>query len=113
MRARWMASPVCLVCLGVVAAGCTRSQAPKARLAGEVGALGGVAGIIASTLTVSVWSQAKTSIVVFSIVSGVGIVTYAVGELTDPANEPPVETMPERNRRWAKILTERAAGAAR
>ncbi|TMQ09426.1 MAG: hypothetical protein E6J91_30325 [Deltaproteobacteria bacterium] len=50
----------------------------------------------------------------FSVVSGAGIVSYAVGELEDPAlTSGPPETIEQRNRRWAKILTQRAAGAAR
>ena len=46
--------------------------------------------------------------------SAVGIIGYAIGELGDPTfGGPPPETIAQRNRRWAKILTERAAGAAR
>jgi hypothetical protein len=98
----------------VFATGCTHAQAPRARLAGEVAALGGVAGIIAGALATSVTSHAKQIVLGFSILSGVGIATYAVGELTDPAlANPPAETLAERDHRWAKILTERAAGAAR
>jgi hypothetical protein len=107
MTARWLA-PL------VLAAGCTHAQAPRARLAGEVAALGGVAGMIASVLATAVTPHGKQLLLGFSIVSGAGIVTYAAGELTDPALAgPPPETLAQRNHRWAKILTERAAGAAR
>ncbi|HEU4726415.1 MAG TPA: hypothetical protein VFT22_00940 [Kofleriaceae bacterium] len=97
----------------VLTAGCTHAQASRARLAGEVAALGGVAGIIAGVLATSVTPQGKQIVTGFSILSGAGIVTYAVGELEDPASDGPVETLAQRNHRWAKILTERAAGAAR
>ncbi len=98
MTARWVA------CLALAAA-CTHAQAPRARLAGEVAALGGVIGTLASALATAATPKAR------SLVSGAGILTYAIGELTDPP--PPVETIEQRNRRWAKTLTERAAGAAR
>jgi hypothetical protein len=97
----------------VLAVGCTHAQAPRARLAGEVGSLAGVAGIIAGVLATRVTPHARQIILGFSILSVAGILTYAVGDLTDPAPGPPAETLGERNRRWAKILTERAAGAAR
>lgn len=107
MLARWFL-PLAL------AAGCTHAQAPRARLAGEVAALAGVAGIIAGCLTISVTSHAHDIVVGSSALSAAGIITYALGELTDPAlaGAPP-ETVEQRNRRWAKILTQRAAGAAR
>lgn len=107
MLARWFL-PLAL------AAGCTHAQAPRARLAGEVAALAGVAGIIAGCLTTSVTSHAHDIVVGSSALSAAGIITYALGELTDPAlaGAPP-ETVEQRNRRWAKILTQRAAGAAR
>lgn len=100
-------------------AGCSRTTAPKARLVGEIASLGGVAGIVASTLLTSTWSHAKQSIAAFAGVTTLGLVTYSVGELTDPARDDPpardavAETLPQRNHRWAKILTERAQAAAR
>jgi hypothetical protein len=98
----------------ILAGGCTHTQATHARTAGEVAALGGVAGIITGALLRPVTPHARDIVIGFSIVSGAGIVSYAVGELNDPAfaNEPP-ETLEQRHRRWAKILTQRAAGAAR
>lgn len=59
--------------------------------------------------------MATISSVGFSLLSGAEILTYAIGELEDPApaGEPP-ETLDQRHRRWVKIhLTQRAAGAAR
>jgi hypothetical protein len=97
----------------VLAAGCTHAQSSRARIAGEVASLGGVAGMIAGVLATSVTPHGKQILLGFSIVSGAGIVTYAVGELGDPALDGPSETLAQRNHRWAKILTERAAGAAR
>lgn len=97
-----------------LAAGCTHEQAVHARTAGEIAALGGVAGILTGALLRSTTSHAHDIVIGFSIVSGAGIVSYALGELEDPAltNEPP-ETLEQRHHRWAKILTQRAAGAAR
>lgn len=120
MMSRMTRSPAVALAIALVAGiGCSRSTAPKARLVGEVASLGGVAGIVASTLLTATWSHAKQSIGVFAGVTTLGLVTYSIGELTDPARDDPepaeaaAETLPQRNHRWAKILTERAQGAAR
>src|SRR5512133_1851935 len=97
--------------LAVATTSCTHAQAPRARVAGEVMALAGVGGLIASALTSSLTSHTRELVIASSAVSFTGIVTFAVGEQTDPGG--PVETTADRNRRWARILTERAAGAAR
>lgn len=102
-----------LLCLTLLAS-CTHAQAPRVRMAGEVAALGGIAGLITSIIATTVTTHARPFVVGFSVVSGAGIISYAVGELTDPAlAAPPPETVAQRNHRWARILTERAAGAAR
>jgi hypothetical protein len=48
-----------------------------------------------------------------SVISAVGLVLFAVGELSSPEVVLKQETLPQRHHRWAKILTEHAAGAAR
>jgi hypothetical protein len=101
--------------LFVAAAACTPAQAPTARRVGEVLSIAGVIGIVGSAATRRETGKAGELIIGFSVMSAVGIVMYAVGELSDPAFQggPLPETIPDRNHRWARILSERAAGAAR
>ena len=91
---------------------CSPAQAPLAKTTGKIAAIGGVVGLIATALTTRYVDSTEEMLIGFSVISGVGIVTYAWGELSE---DPVVirETIPERHHRWAKILTERAAGAAR
>jgi hypothetical protein len=97
-----------------VCAGCTHGQAIRARLAGEVMAITGVAGIVGGVLATHATPRGDDLVTGFSLLSAAGILTYAIGELNDPARAgPPSETLEQRHRRWAKILTQRAAGAAR
>lgn len=98
----------------VLAAGCTHATAPKARLAGEILSITGVVGLIGGALTQS-YNGGHTAEIMgtFSVMSATGIGLYAGGELLDPNPGPAPETVPEKHRRWAKILTERAEGAAR
>jgi hypothetical protein len=106
MPARWA--------LWLALAGCTHEQAGHARTAGEVMAITGVAGIIAGVLVTRATPRGHDLVLGFSLVSAAGIVSYAIGELNDPAHaSAPAETLEQRHRRWAKILTQRAAGAAR
>lgn len=107
MTARWVA------CLTLAAAACTHAQAPRVRMAGEIAALGGIAGLMMSTAATAATDGARPFIVAFSVISAAGIVSYAIGELGDPAFAPQAETVEQTHRRWARILTERAAGAAR
>lgn len=103
-----------IVCLGIATSACTHAQAPKARAVGEVMSIGGVVGIVASVLVARYTSQGDGLVQASSVISGVGIVTYAVADLSDPIGSgPPPETAAHRHHRWAKILTEEAAGAAR
>jgi hypothetical protein len=90
---------------------CTPAQAPTARKIGKVLAIGGVVGLIGTAATNGLTGYTSEILLSFSGVSAVGIGTFAAGELAAPGTIS--ETMPERNTRWAKILTERAAGAAR
>lgn len=105
MAARWVA------CLTLAAAACTRAQAPRVRLASQIAALGGIAGLIASAAATAATEDAEPFVAGFSVISAAGILTYAITVLGEPT--PPAETVEQRHRRWAKILTERAAGAAR
>ncbi len=95
------------------ATGCTRTTAPKARLAGEILAISGVVGLIGGALFTPYTGHTKEVMVSFSIMSGTGIGLFAAGELTDPTPGPRPETEREKHLRWAKILTSRAGGAAR
>jgi hypothetical protein len=99
------------LCLVVAVGACTPAQAPTARKVGKVLALGGVAGLIAAATTSTVFDHTHELIIGFSVISATGIGLYAAGELATP--EETKETVPQRNHRWARILTERAAGAAR
>src|SRR5881394_1578222 len=99
-----------LIGVMVLAAGCTHSTAPKARLAGEILSITGVVGLMGGALT-QPYNGGHTGEVMatFSVTSALGIGLYAAGELTDPTGQS-TETVPEKHRRWAKILTERAGG---
>ncbi len=97
-----------------VCTGCTHAQATHARTAGEVMALTGVAGIVGGVLATRATPRGRDLVIGFSVLSAAGIVSYAIAALNDPALDgPPPETLEQRHRRWAKILTQRAAGAAR
>ena len=99
-------------CVVLVLGACTPAQAPTARKVGKWVAIGGVAGLI-GTAVASRETAGDTGyfIDVFSLASLIGIGTFAAGDLATPA--PIQESMPERHHRWARILTERAFGAAR
>jgi hypothetical protein len=101
-----------LVGLAAVA-GCTPAQAPAMRTSGKVMALGGVAGIVGSAFATNLTDKAGEMMIGFEVISAIGVITYAYAELTWPRVEYRPETLAERNHRWARILTERAAGAAR
>lgn len=95
-------------------ASCTHAQAPKARLAGEVLAISGVVGLVVGALTSQYSGDHLADIMgTSSVASALGITLFAVGDLTDPMRGPRPETEEQKYRRWAKILTERAGGAAR
>ncbi|HET9623847.1 MAG TPA: hypothetical protein VFP84_20890 [Kofleriaceae bacterium] len=98
-----------LIVIALVATGCTRASAPRARLAGEIASLTGVGGIVASASLTGVSGDFKKAVIGFSVLTLVGMVTYAVGELTDPsADDPALE-----HQRWARELTRQAARDAR
>lgn len=99
------------LCALLASSACSPAQAPIAKTTGKIAAIGGVVGLIASAVSTR-YVDTHELLIGFSVLSGLGIVTYAWGELSE---DPVVkrETIPERHHRWAKILTERAAGAAR
>jgi len=112
--ARREASPrAAAALLALALAACTPAQAPAMRTSGKLMALGGVAGIVGAAFATSVTDSADDMLIGFEVVSALGILTYAYAELTWPRVRYIQETTEERNRRWAKILTERAGGAAR
>jgi hypothetical protein len=98
--------------LVTLAIGCTTSTAPKARTFGKVVSIGGVVGVIGSSALTKVSDAAPEVMAGFAVVTLVGMLAFAAGELALPQMVD-AETIPERNHRWARILTERAAGAAR
>lgn len=99
-----------LIGLQLGSVSCTHAQAPKARLVGEVLALAGVAGLMASG-AINKWTDTDPHelAVASSVISITGLVTFAVGELTDEPTGPSAAT----KHRWAKIWIERAQVAAR
>lgn len=108
-----MVRVVLTLALALGSPSCTHAQAPTARRVGEVLAIGGVVGMMAAIAATRLTGLGTEPVSAFSILSGAGIVTYATGELTDPVHTWAPETDAHRLRRWARILTERAAGAAR
>lgn len=72
-----------LLCVLALTA-CSPATAPKARLAGEIMSLGGVVGIVTSASLTGVSSYAKDTVYVFSVVTLVGMITYAIGDLSGP-----------------------------
>lgn len=74
--------------------------------------LAGVVGLIASA-SASAVADTHDLVLGFSALSAIGIGTYAVADLSDPPKGVPPETEDQKLRRWARILTSRAEGAAR
>jgi hypothetical protein len=102
-----------LLALALAVAGCTPAQAPAMRTSGKVMSLGGVAGIVGAAFATNLTDKANEMMIGFEVISAVGILTYAYAELTWPRVHHVQETPEQRHHRWARILTERAAGAAR
>lgn len=102
-----------VVLLAASAAACTPAQAPAMRTSGKWMAIGGVIGIVAAAFATNVTDKGDEMMLGCELVSAVGIVTYAYAELTWPRVTYRKETLPEQHHRWAKILTGRAAAAAR
>lgn len=104
---------VIIILAATLAIGCSPAHAPKARTAGKVMSLTGVGGLIVAAFAAGYTGDATREIVAsFSILSALGIGTYAAGDLSQPQNGYE-ETVTERHHRWARILTDRAYGYAR
>lgn len=101
----------CVVCLALATA-CTARTAPGARKVGQVLAIAGVVGLVGTVALQGVVDE-DPLLVGFSVMSGGGILTFAAGDLSQLDDGPPPETEQQKLRRWARILTGRAAGAAR
>lgn len=102
-----------LLALALAGAACTPAHAPAVRKAGMVMSLGGVGGIVGAAFASGVTESADEMLIGFEVVSAIGILSYAYAEITWPRVRYIEETPERRHHRWAKILTERAAGAAR
>jgi hypothetical protein len=111
-RAMVSKAPTALVLAWALAA-CTPAHAPAVRSSAKVMALGGVAGIVGAALATSLTDKADELLIGFEVISAVGILSYAFAEITWPRVRYVEETPERRHHRWAKILSERAAGAAR
>jgi hypothetical protein len=99
-----------LVTLAVSA--CLPAHAPATRKIGMITSITGVLGMMA-TAVVQRYADSDEALTVFTTMSAGGILVFAVGELSMPPKGPRPETETEKHRRWARILTERASGAAR
>ena|SRR5688572_9347528 len=95
----------------------TTACAPaRSKTAGRIGmgmAIGGVAGIVASAAAAPYTEHSREMMIGASAVSAAGILVYASHELSGPEIIYKQETREQRHSRWARILTEHAAGAAR
>lgn len=91
--------------------GCTHAQAPHARRIGAAMSVTGVGGLIGASLTNNLTDHTGEILAVSSVVSLVGMLVFAGGDLAQPTEQG--ETLSQRNHRWARILSERASGAAR
>lgn len=99
-----------VIALVLVLGACTPAQAPIARTTGKWMSLGGVGGLVTMAFAAPYVDQDPYLISAFSLISAIGIATFAAGDLAKPAAIE--ETTSERHTRWAKILTERAINYA-
>ena len=76
-------------------------------------AIGGVATIIAAAAVSPYTERAHDLMIAGSLISAAGILTYAAHDLSAPDVVYEYETRAAKHARWARILTEHAAGAAR
>lgn len=99
--------------LAVALAGCLPRHVPTGRRIGQALAIAGVLGMMV-TAAAGPYIDGEAELVTgFSVMSAAGIGTFAVADLSDPPRAIPPETETQKLRRWARILTERASGAAR
>lgn len=78
-----------------------------------VTSIAGVVGLMATAIVQGYTTKTDDMLSGFSLLSGGGLLLFAAGELSDPERGPRRETETEKFSRWARILTSRAAGAAR
>lgn len=103
-----------LVLVSLLAAiGCAPARSKVVGRTGMVMAIAGVAGIIASAAASSSTTHADEMMAGASAVSAAGILLYASHELSGPEIVYVQEDPVSKHMRWARILTEHAAGAAR
>lgn len=91
-------------------------QATRSKTVGHVGmamAITGVAGIITTAAVGRYTDHSDEMMIGAEAMSAVGILLYASHELSGPEIVYKQETRTQRHARWARILTEHAAGAAR
>lgn len=93
--------------------GCAPARSKAVGRAGMVMSVAGVAGIIASAVATSYTRHADEMMLGSEAVSAAGILLFASHELSGPDTVYVHETRTQRHARWARILTEHAAGAAR
>ena len=102
-----------LTALALLLAACTPAQVPLGKTVFEIMALGGVGGMMATGVVAHATDANLAPLeVAFSVSSAVGIIGWAILELQFDQGPAP-ETLVETHHRWARILTQRAAGAAR
>lgn len=99
--------------LALVSTACRPAHAPTARRVGMVTSIAGVIGLMATAVVQGYTTKTDDMLTGFSLLSAGGIVVFAAGELSQPERGMRRETEREKFSRWAKILTSRAAGAAR
>jgi len=105
-----------LVCMAI--AGCTHAQSSLARHVGEALSIGSVAGIVGSiAIDGTTSADLKPLTTMFEVTSGIGIVMYAIAELSQPEFQDREVESPaaaaRRQHRWARTWSERARAAAR
>jgi hypothetical protein len=100
-----------LLWLALASAACRQAHAPTARRIGMVSSIAGVVGLMATAALQSYTTKTDDMLAGFSLLSAGGILLFAAGDLAAPESRRETET--EKFRRWARILTSRAAGAAR
>jgi hypothetical protein len=107
-------APALLVLAAIAAlGGCQPARSKTAGRVGMVMAISGVAAIMASVAATPYTEHSEDMMLGASAVSAAGIVLYASHELSGPEIVYKQETPTQRHSRWARILTEHAAGAAR
>ncbi|MBA3499178.1 MAG: hypothetical protein M4D80_29075 [Myxococcota bacterium] len=106
-----MSRAVLLVVL--VSMGCAPARSKAVGRTGMVMSIAGVVGIIASAAASSSTNHSDEMMFGSSAVSAIGILVYAAHELSGPEIVYRQEDPVSKHMRWARILTEHAAGAAR